>query len=208
MFWVSFLALLALVLLGVGVGLIVRAYKIWQASKNPPSTTPVDPFAFVTGAERFSTTVIGPGAVISHGSTDYVVRGTLTCRQGPFEWYEHLLTSNKGPGWFEVEVDEGEVKLALWRTDRSADLSPLGQVTYEGETYTEVERGPATYTSVGTTGLPMAGEMTYVDYKGPDGKLLSLEKYSDDSLWEVSIGHEVVPGELTIYPAPPAQEYS
>ena len=74
----------------------------------------------------------------------------------------------------------------------------------DGVTYRESEHGHASYTTEGTTGLPAAGQMDFVDYAN-DGKtkLLSFERWGPDMPWEVSVGNPVTEGELTVYPAPP-----
>ena len=46
--------------------------------------------------------------------------------------------------------------------------------------------------------------MRYKDFRTRDGhSLLSFENW-DDGGWEVSTGRPLTPGELTVYPAPPA----
>jgi hypothetical protein len=46
--------------------------------------------------------------------------------------------------------------------------------------------------------------MDFVDYTNPDETaLLSFERWAPDMPWEVSTGQAVLPGELTVYPAPP-----
>jgi hypothetical protein len=74
----------------------------------------------------------------------------------------------------------------------------------DGMQFHEQERGHATYTSEGTTGLAPAGQMDFVDYN-TDGEtaFLSFERYGPDMPWELSTGTPVRPGELTVYPAPP-----
>ena len=74
----------------------------------------------------------------------------------------------------------------------------------DGVTFRESERGRASYTTEGTTGLPAGGEMDFVDYANADETaLLSFERWAPDMPWEVSTGKSVLPGELTVYPAPP-----
>jgi hypothetical protein len=45
----------------------------------------------------------------------------------------------------------------------------------------------------------------FVDYAS-DGRsaLLGFEQWAPNSPWEISIGRIMSPGELTVYPAPPA----
>ncbi|MFV0495003.1 DUF4178 domain-containing protein [Mycobacterium sp.] len=197
------LVFLALVLLVASIVVLTHALK------KPRTVNPgrrQDPLAF-HAMPQFGPRQLGPGAIVSHGGTDYVVRGSVTFRQGPFVWWEHLLEGGEQPIWFSVEEDEGRLELAMWFKRTDLVLEPGGTHTVDGVTYRESERGRAGYTTEGTTGLPAGGEMDYVDYAGPGtapSTLLSFERWAAGSPWEIAIGTPVVPGELTVYPAPPA----
>lgn len=191
------------IFVALGVVCVFVAVQLRKQEKNEEKAKYSDPLAFVANAGPFSPESLAPGAIISRGGVDYVVRGTLTCKQGPYVWHEHLIDGGGKRGWFEVEVDEGQLNLVLWHTERSAKLRPVGKITYKGMEFRETERGPASFTSTGTTGLPASGEMTYVDYTGPNGRLLTLEQFGSGAPWEVSLGEIIQPGEVIIYPAPP-----
>lgn len=187
--------------------LLVLVYALKRAPKTPKTPTPrQDPLAFSTPQE-FGPRQLGPGAIVSHGGTDYVVRGSVTYREGPFVWWEHLLEggpeTSSEPIWFSVEEDDGRLELAMWFKRTDLDLQPGGQHTVDGITMHEVERGHAGYTTEGTTGLPPGGEMDYVDYASADkNSLLSFERWAPDMPWEISTGKTVLTGEITVYPAP------
>ena len=133
------------------------------------------------------------------------MRGSVTYRQGPFVWWEHLLEGGDQPLWFSVEEDDGRLKLAMWTTRKDLALEPGGEHSIDGVTYRESEHAHVSYTTEGTTGLPAGGEMDYVDYASADAQaLLSFERWAPGLPWEVSTGKPVLTGELTIYPAPPA----
>ena len=135
-----------------------------------------------------------------------MVRGSVTYREGPFVWWEHLLEGGAEPIWFSVEDDDGRLELAMWTARKDLQLQPGGEHVIEGVTYTESERGHAGYTTEGTTGLPAGGEMDFVDYASADKTaLLSFERWATDMPWEVSTGKSVLTGELTVYPAPPPE---
>ena len=74
-----------------------------------------DPLGFSSPTPEFGPRQLGPGAIISHGGIDYVVRGSVTLRQGPFVWWEHLLEGGDEPLWFSVEEDEGRLELVMWQ---------------------------------------------------------------------------------------------
>ena len=58
--------------------------------------------------------------------------------------------------------------------------------------FQESERGHASYTTEGTTGLPAGGEMDFVDYANDDETaLLSFERWAPNMPWEVSTGNPV-----------------
>jgi hypothetical protein len=164
-----------------------------------------DPLSF-NAMPEFGPRQLGPGAIVSYGGVDYVVRGSVTYREGPFVWWEHLLEGGDQPIWFSVEEDDGRLELAMWVTRKDlASLQPGGQHEVDGATFAETERGRAGYTTEGTTGLPAGGEMDFVDYATADETaLLSFERWAPDTPWEVSTGKAVLTGELTVYPAPSA----
>jgi hypothetical protein len=198
----------------VGTLLIVLATALFIASiivlvvalRRPKTTQPggrQDPLSF-NAAPQFGPRELGPGAIVSHGGVDYVVRGSVTYREGPFVWWEHLLEGGDQPLWFSVEEDDGRLELAMWVTRKDLVLQPSGVHVVDGVTFRETERGRAGYTTEGTTGLPAGGEVEFVDYTSPDeSALLSFERWAPDMPWEISTGKSVVTSELTVYPAPP-----
>jgi uncharacterized protein DUF4178 len=196
------LLVLAAMLFGAAIVVFVMALR--RPKKPKAASGREDPLRFATPQE-YGPRQLGPGAIVSHGGIDYVVRGSVTYREGPFVWWEHLLEGGDQPIWFSVEEDDGRLKLAMWVSRKDLQLQPGGEHVVDGVTYHESERGHAGYTSEGTTGLPAGGDMDFVDYANSDETaLLSFERWAPDTPWEVSTGKSVLPGELTIYPAPPA----
>ncbi|MET4430606.1 DUF4178 domain-containing protein [Mycolicibacterium sp. 624] len=197
------LIIVAIVLLVAAVGVAVIAFRRPTTPKAPVQRQ--DPLKFGE-MPRFGPRELGPGAIVSHGGVDYVVRGSVTLRQGPFVWWEHLLEGGGGePLWFSVEEDEGRLELATWTRRSDLRLEPGGEHLVDGVRFRESERGRASYTTEGTTGLPAGGDVDFVDYAGDDETLLlGFERWADGMPWEISLGRTVLPGELTVYPAPPA----
>lgn len=198
------LIMLAIALL---IAAVVVAINAFQRSKKPRAKEPSarqDPLKSNT-MPTFGPKQLGPGAIISHGGIDYVVRGSVTLRQGPFAWWEHLLEGGEGdPYWFSVEEDEGRLQLTLWTRRKDLTLQPSGEHVVDGVTYRESDRGRASYATEGTTGMPANGEMDFVDYANADeSAFLGFERWAPDMPWEISVGRSVLPGELTVYPAPP-----
>lgn len=187
----------AVILLLLGI----RARR--EGADRPGDRERTDPFADVTGARDFGPDVLAPGAIVSHGGIDYVVRGTVTVTEGYFTWHEHLLEGGRGSEWLSVEVDEGQLKLAWWNSRPDLRLEPGRHLTVEGTDYLLQESGRADFSSEGETGLPPEGQMRYHDMTvaGREDQLLSLESFGSGR-WEASLGRAVLPGELTVYPAP------
>jgi len=193
------LLVLAAVLFIAAVVVFVRAVR----RPKEPRGARQDPLRF-NAAPEFGPRQLGPGAIVSYSGVDYVVRGSVTYREGPFVWWEHLLEGGEQPIWFSVEDDDGRLKLAMWVSRKELQLEPGGQHVVDGVTYHESEHGHAGYTTEGTTGLPAGGDMDFVDYSNADETaLLSFERWAPGTPWEVSTGKAVLTGELTVYPAPP-----
>jgi len=194
--------MLALVLFIAAIIVFVKAMKRPKAADRQGQRQ--DPLSF-NAMPQFGPRQLGPGAIVSHGGIDYVVRGSVTFREGPFVWWEHLLEGGDEPIWFSVEEDEGRLELAMWTKRTDLELQPGGVHGVDGETFRENDRGRAGYTTEGTTGLPAGGEMDYVDYANDDATaLLGFERWAPNMPWEISTGKPVLAGELTVYPAPPA----
>jgi hypothetical protein len=198
----TLLILLAIILLAAAVIVLVVALRRPKKSETPSGRQ--DPLKFADSMPQFGPRQLGPGAIVAHGGIDYVVRGSVTLRQGPFVWWEHLLEGGDEPLWFSVEEDEGRLELAMWERRNDLGLKPEGGLVADGVAYRETEHGRASYTTEGTTGLPAGGEMEFIDYADAnETSLLGFERWAPDMPWEVSIGKPVRPGELTVYPAPP-----
>ncbi|WP_077081582.1 DUF4178 domain-containing protein [Mycobacterium numidiamassiliense] len=197
----TLLVIVAAVLFIASIVVLVIALRRPKQPAQPKGRT--DPLSF-NAMPQFGPRQLGPGAIVSWGGIDYVVRGSVTFREGPFVWWEHLLEGGDQPVWFTVEDDDGRLKLVMWVTRKDLTLQPGDQYVVDGVTFRETERGRSSYTSEGTTGLPAGGEMEFLDCTSADGSaMLSFERWAPDMPWEISTGKPVLPGELTVYPAPP-----
>jgi len=196
----TLLFVLAAVLFIASIVVLVVALR---KPKKPQQAGRQDPLTF-NAMPEFGPRQLGPGAIVSYGGVDYVVRGSVTFREGPFVWWEHLLEGGDQPIWLSVEEDDGRLELAMWVGRKDLALRPGDSYVVDGVTFHESERGRASYTTEGTTGLPAGGEMEFVDCADAgESALLSFERWAADMPWEVSTGKPVLPGELTVYPAPP-----
>jgi hypothetical protein len=197
----TLLLVLAAVLFIASIVVLVIAVRRPKKPARPGGRQ--DPLSF-NAMPQFGPRQLGPGAIVSYGGVDLVVRGSVTFREGPFVWWEHLLEGGDQPIWLSVEEDDGRLELAMWVTRKDLTLQPGDQYVIDGVTFHETERGRASYTTEGTTGLPAGGEMEFLDCANTgETALLSFERWAPDMPWEISTGKHVVPGELTVYPAPP-----
>lgn len=92
----SLLVVLAVALFIASLLVLVVALKRPKTAAPPGSRQ--DPLSF-NAMPQFGPRQLGPGAIVSYGGVDYVVRGSVTYREGPFVWWEHLLeeaTSRRG----------------------------------------------------------------------------------------------------------------
>ena len=120
----------AAALFGAAIAVLIIALRRPRKPKTPPSRQ--DP---LTAGEmpQFGPRQLGPGAIVSYGGIDYVVRGSVTYREGPFVWWEHLIEGGTGaPIWFSVEEDEGRLELAMWVARKDLQLEPGGEHIVDG----------------------------------------------------------------------------
>lgn len=197
----TLLFVIAALLFIASVVVLIVAFRRPKTPARPSARQ--DPLSF-NAMPQFGPRQLGPGAIVGYGGVDYVVRGSVTYREGPFVWWEHLLEGGDQPLWLSVEDDDGRLELAMWVARKDlVSLQPGGDHLVDGVTFRESERGRAGYTTEGTTGLPAGGEMDFVDYTNADASaLLSFERWAPDMPWEISTGKSVLTGELTVYPAP------
>src|ERR1700759_3914414 len=90
-------------LLVLAAVLFIAAIVVFVAALRRPKEprgARQDPLPFAPAAPQCGPRQLGPGAIVSHGGIDYVVRGSVTYREGPFVWWEHLLEGGELPVWF------------------------------------------------------------------------------------------------------------
>lgn len=193
--------ILAIVLAIVAVVFFVISAK--KKSAEQPPRPREDPLKFSDGSADFGPDVLGPGAIVSYGGVDYVCRGAITMRQGAYTWHEYLLEGGRGGEYLSVDYDEGQLNLSWWVSRPDLDVQPAPELTVEGVRYRKVESGVGQFYSEGTTGVPENGRFEYWDMAETGGNgLLGFETFSEGASPEPSLGWKVLPGELTVYPAP------
>lgn len=191
------LVLVLLAVIAVGVVLYLRSRQRRAPVEERPGK-PVDPLADHQGVTDIRT--VRAGDMIDYGDQLYFVRGSLRLTEGGYSWSEHFLDDARGSRvWVSVEEDP-DLEVVLWR--ETDEVTEPGGKSMEvgGVTYRKDEDGTARYTSEGTTTLAERGSVEYVDYEGPEGKMLSFERF-DGGKWEAGLGESVALPALRVYPA-------
>ena len=168
-------------LIAVAAVLLIAAIIVFvmavRRSKQPRRPSPRQDPLSSEAQPQFGPRQLGPGAIVSYGGVDYVVRGSVTFHEGPFVWWEHLLEGGEQPYWFSVEEDDGRLQLVMWVARRDLALQPGGDHVVDGVAMHESERGHASYTTENTTEMPAASEMDFVDYAdASEAVFLSFEQ--------------------------------
>jgi hypothetical protein len=96
----TLLIVLAIVLFIAAIIVFIVALVRFRKPERP--TGRQDPLA-AEEMPQFGPRQLGPGAIVSHGGTDFVVRGSVTLREGPFVWWDLL---EGGPKPFLISEQE------------------------------------------------------------------------------------------------------
>ena len=131
----------------------------------------------------------------------------ISTRQGD-QWTDYLL--DDGSRVYQrlsvreragrAPSDPAHLEVTLWTQVPTQGMVPAkSTLIMEGVEFAPLERGTVAFRSEGTTGLRASGGMDYADYEAPGGKHLAFERF-DHGSWEASIGTDVAPGSLTVYP--------
>jgi hypothetical protein len=140
------------------------------------------------------------GDIVQHMAIDWVVEGKLIYDEDGYVWYEYLLQDGERISWLSVDEDN-IVEVALVEPTNQLEISslpPANPLTYNGETYRQVDSGTAKMRRVGATLRRTAERCDYYDYEGSGNKVLAIEVWGRDL--EVTIGEKVNPRSLTLLP--------
>lgn len=185
--------LFSLVVIAIAIGIILVILQ--QQGKLPGTNTTNS--ASPANRNVFNLQI---GDIVQHMAIDWVVEGKLIYDDDGYIWYEYLLQDGERISWLSVDEDD-TVEIALVEPTNQLDISsipPPNPITYDGETYRQVEAGTAKMTRVGTTLRRTAERCQYYDYEGTGNKVLSIEVWGSDT--EVTVGESVNPHSLTILP--------
>lgn len=191
---VGVVVVVALVVVGVAVAARISAKR----TRDERTRRAQETASVMTPDGRVSPSAIKVGDVVAIKGVEHLVVGSVRYDEDGFEWREHLI-EDVDRRWLSVEDDEGLLETVLWRQVKGSSLEPgPARVTHDGIDYDLDERGRATYTTAGVTGLPPRGQAEYADYVGPDGRRLGFERYTSGS-WELATGTLVHPADLVVW---------
>lgn len=133
--------------------------------------------------------------------SNFTVTGFIDYSEDGYTWREVRLVDGSTVRWLEIEEEDFEVSLTLWR-EIDLEIDIAGQVpreiTHAGTTYRQEENGAARATLTGQTGNRQQLQCRYWDYKAASGPgLLSIEQWGSE--FEVSLGDRVRQDELDIF---------
>lgn len=141
------------------------------------------------------------GDMIELMGVTYYVRGIINLSEDGWDWRELYLddgSSNKG--WLSMELDP-DLQLTWWTDLGEHGKQPTKTLTLNGTVFTREELGTAHFHTEGVTGLRATGICRYSDYSSKDGRMVSLESWSDEGVkWEMSSGMEILPSQLMVLP--------
>lgn len=160
--------------------LLVAAWALRQLQKRrpPPAALPQERTLFD----------LRTGDIVQAEGRDWVVEDRLLYDEEGFQWLEYLLRDGSEgrwlcvceDDWLEVSwLEQGPAELA-----RQLDRQPLpfpGKISWEGATYQLKEQGRAAVTSTSRTMNKRLSGCRFGDYEGPDGLVLSLERWDGGS---------------------------
>ncbi|MEB3284385.1 MAG: DUF4178 domain-containing protein [Candidatus Sericytochromatia bacterium] len=151
------------------------------------------------------TTVFGieVGDVVAYDEVDYLVKNKLTYEEDGFHWYDYLLVDDTTGRecWLSAEDDDG-VSVGIYREIDLDSIPPVPrQLTYEGASYrcTENSYAQVRLEREDPSRDTDAGRVEYWDFEAAGDKYLSVLRWGNS--FEASVGREIQPHELTIYPA-------
>ncbi len=171
--------LLALSLLGAATVASVVAYQR-TAQRLPPAQErqarlllepePEGP------AEEKTLATLSVGDVIVDGDEDWLITGTLHCKEEQDLWRRHRVYSGNEEAWFDVYKD-GTWQAAFMRTadDLPAFGSLMSGLTYRGMPFRLKRRGDCRVRREGDAAA-LAEVVQYTWYEGPGGHRLYVEE--------------------------------
>ncbi len=154
--------------------------------------------------ERVTVQNLRIGDIVSHFGQDFVVEGKLDYNEDGWTWTTFMLVDGDVVKWLSVEIDD-QLEVGIWEEiDLAVPANPPEFLEYQGEQFRMVERGSARVTQTGTTGRRQGMHADFYEYEGSGERSISVEVWGSEV--EVSIGEEINPYSLEIYPGADAHE--
>lgn len=122
----------------------------------------------------------------------------MSYRQGGYEWFDYQLVDGEKEIWMAAEDDDG-LFVAIYTPIKDVPPEPVPRTwTHEGHTFHLDESGSCEVLVESELSAPKRVQVEYWDFETDDDVYLSVENWQGD--WEASIGREIKPYELEIYP--------
>lgn len=139
------------------------------------------------------------GDIVQYMGEDWVVEGKLIYEEDGNIWWEYMLQNGDKIRWLSVEEDD-QVEVCLLENNHLLDINttPPRKITLAGKNYHCVGTGKAFVTRIGTINKHKAETCNYFDYKGENGRVMSIEEWIGE--YEVTIGESIAPHSLKLLP--------
>lgn len=174
--------------------LVAAAVVVYLLTRQParPASVP-------SGTSLRGVRDLRDGDVIAVNGREWIVEGHYELREESYVWKEHRLVDGADRRFLSVEVDDGDLELALYETAEivlSDDEIGTKTISVDGTSWHLDEQGSARWTGHGS--VTGSGDMTYADYTAGD-RLLSFENFTGK--WEASVGETLDESDVEVYPA-------
>lgn len=154
------------------------------------------------GARRSSVFGIQVNDVVSYDDVDYIVKNRITYEEAGFYWYDYLLVDDTTGAelWLSAEDDDG-VSIGIFKEIELPGIPPVAQtITVEGKRYSQTEHSHANVSvEREDADRDTSNKVEYWDFEGSNETYLSVSRWGGD--YEASVGREIKPYELKIFPA-------
>ncbi|MCA9522413.1 MAG: DUF4178 domain-containing protein [Myxococcales bacterium] len=152
-------------------------------------------------AARVSALGLQIGDIVVHYDKEYIVEGKLIYDEEGWTWLEFMLVDGDDVVWLSAEEDD-QLELAMSREidDLMLEAPPGANLTYNGVSYRQREKGRARVTREGQTGKKSEAVCTYFEYvAGGDKPSLSIEQWGQS--FDAYLQTAIRESELDILPA-------
>lgn len=166
-----------------------------SSSRGIPASRPAHDGG--SAASDFYPGNLGVGTTLHYRRETSEIQGVISFDYEGEVWQDYIASLSGGRWWrLGVEPDRN-MRLVAFSPIASYIEPGRSHVTYEGQTFTQTDSGPANYRTVGHTGHFPQGKYWFFDYRNDSGQILNFERF-DSGPWIGSIGRVVHPAEVQV----------